>query len=44
MDLGTTQKNRWIVAALEKLCNDGCPGELKVFVKEILAYLGISCS
>lgn len=39
LDLGTSQKNRWIVLALEALHNDQCPDELKQFVGEVLGYL-----
>jgi hypothetical protein len=39
LDLGTSQKNKWIVSALETLHDDRCPDELKRFVEEILEYL-----
>lgn len=39
LDLGTRQKNRWIVLALERLHSECAPTNLKHFLKEALAFL-----
>lgn len=40
LDLGTRQKNKWIVLALEALHQDKCSNELEAFIKEILEFMG----
>lgn len=40
IDVGTRQKKRWIVLALEKLFRSECPEPLLAFVKEMLSFLG----
>jgi len=40
MELGTTQKKKWIVAALEALSKNKCSSSLTQFVKEILRSMG----
>lgn len=37
MDVGTKQKNKWIVSALEALYNGTCPAELTSFVEEVVS-------
>ena len=39
LDLGTSQKNKWIVLALDALHEDQCPDQLRQFVREIIEYL-----
>jgi len=38
MNLGTSQKSKWIVAALQKLHDGECPPQLKEFVSRIMAH------
>lgn len=38
IDVGTRQKNKWIVNALSTL-NEKCPCDLKSFIREVLVYL-----
>lgn len=42
IDVGTRQKNKWIVRALEALSENRCTDDLKEFVMRILAFLGES--
>src|SRR5690625_214162 len=38
MDLGTRQKNKWIVLALEEIHGGNCSTELKEFVNEVIGF------
>ncbi|MCC5907526.1 MAG: AAA family ATPase [Balneolaceae bacterium] len=38
MDLGTRQKNKWIVKALEEIYDGNCSEELKDFVGEVIGF------
>ncbi|MEW5799664.1 MAG: AAA family ATPase [Bacteroidota bacterium] len=40
IDVGTRQKKKWIVLALEQLFDGKCPAPLKDFMREILLFLG----
>jgi predicted ATPase len=44
MSLETTQKNKWIVLALDELYKDNIPDNLKSFIKDILTRMGENVS
>lgn len=44
IDVGTNQKNKWIVKALNEIHEDRIPNQLKEFIKEILIKMGENIS
>lgn len=39
MELESSQKNKWIILALDELFNDNCPQNLKEFIEEVIGDL-----
>lgn len=44
LDVGTKQKNKWIVLALQNVSDGGCSNEVKKFIKAVLVNLNIDVS
>ena len=42
IDLGTSQKNKWIIPALEILFEDKCPVALRTFIANVIERLKTS--